>query len=142
MPGHELHGYSDYVVVHLINSMNSSGIEIKNSWLKHGKFHVNGNKDVEISSAEIDKIIIPPNSAQDISACGRSSALYGTEGSIELYDGANKIGKLYWSDPYSGDNDFQAQDTIVGGTYAIVVGNWNRSGGSLGRVDVEIIKKG
>ncbi|KAI9647791.1 hypothetical protein NHQ30_004179 [Ciborinia camelliae] len=134
--------YSDYVIIHLINSMSTAPIKIQGATLKHGKFHDNGNKDNEISSEEINRIIVPPNSAIDISSCGRSNALYGTEGSISLYEGETKICKLYWSDPYRGDNDFQPQDYIIGGTYAVVVGPWNRSGGSLGTVTVEILKKG
>ncbi|RAL59046.1 hypothetical protein DID88_009074 [Monilinia fructigena] len=44
MPGNVPDGYGDYIVIHLINSMMTSGLEIKNANLKHGKFHVNGNK--------------------------------------------------------------------------------------------------
>ncbi|KAB8295275.1 hypothetical protein EYC80_007184 [Monilinia laxa] len=142
MPGNAPDGYGDYIVVHLINSMMTSGLEIKNATLKHGKFHVSGNKDVEIPSEEVNRTIIAPNSAQDISSSGRSSALYGTEGSFDLYESGTKICKLYWSDPYSGNNDFQVQDYKIGGSYAVAVGPWNRSGGSLGRVDVEVVKKG
>ncbi|KAM0123448.1 hypothetical protein ACHAO1_011293 [Botrytis cinerea] len=144
MSGNVPEGYSDWVVLHLINSMMTAPIEIKSADLKHGKFHQMGNKDVEISPETINTYIIPPNTAMDIASCGRHSALYGTEGNVEIWAEGTKICKLFWSDPYSGDNDFQLLDYKMGpgSVYVVAVGEWNRSGGSLGNVHVEIAKKG
>ncbi|TGO31414.1 hypothetical protein BHYA_0910g00010 [Botrytis hyacinthi] len=135
-------GYSDYVIIHIINSTMRAVISIENANIKHGKFHVNGDKDSELSTTDITHMLIPPNSDLDISSCGRSSDLYGTEGSIDLYDGDTKIAKLYWNDPRVGPNDFQIWDYRMGGQYMVTLGVWNREGGSLGRVDLEVVMKG
>ncbi|TGO31489.1 hypothetical protein BHYA_0651g00010 [Botrytis hyacinthi] len=144
MSGHAPDGYGDWVVLHIINSMMTAPIEIKNAYLKHGKFHEMGNKDAEISAETVNSYTIAPNTAKDIPSCGRDSALYGTEGNVEVWAEGTKICKLFWSDPFSGNNDFQLQDYKMGpGTlYVVSVGDWNRSGGSLGNVHVEIAKKG
>ncbi|KAF7952371.1 uncharacterized protein EAE97_001868 [Botrytis byssoidea] len=132
-------GKDSSVVIHIKNTMMGGLLEIKNAELKEGKFHEDGNKDVEISAADISKKIATPHTAIDICASA-SSAGKGLEGSIELYDSGTKICKFTWKDPASGDNDFRVSDFQLGGPYLAIPQGWNRSG-SLGRVTVDVMKR-
>ncbi|KAE8332434.1 Asp-hemolysin [Aspergillus sergii] len=139
--------YAQWIIIHLINSMTSSTLKVKNAipdkekgegW---GKFYKDGNKDDEISAAEVNKVTVPPGGSANIYSCGRSDAASGTEGHIELWDGESKIGKVYWDCPWgSKSNDFGISER--GNSYWVQNGAWSKDSGAIGTVDVEIGKKG
>ncbi|KAF5873063.1 putative ostreolysin [Botrytis fragariae] len=134
-------GINSSVVINVNNTMMGGFLEFKNAELKQGKFHEDGKKDVEISAADVNKKVAPPHTAIDICASSSSTGK-GLEGSIELYDRETKICRLSWNDPASGDNDFQVHGFELGGRYLVLAEGWNRSGGSLGRVNVKVMKNG
>ena len=108
-----------------------------------GKFYRNNNKDQEMPAEEISKLIFPAGSTNDISACGRSDAASGTEGTIALYDGETKICVLYWSCPWGETrNYFEVRDRNRKDGYMVSVENWNHGSGALGTIDIEVGKKG
>ncbi|KAF7933510.1 uncharacterized protein EAE98_003219 [Botrytis deweyae] len=107
-----------------------------------GKFHDNEDKNYDIQPHYMNNITAPPHCEVGISACGKLGSMDGTEGFIELYDGQTKIFKLFWSDPFVGGNDFQIQDHEIDGRYHIDVHPWNHDDGALGRVNVEVFKRG
>ncbi|KAH7919329.1 Asp-hemolysin [Leucogyrophana mollusca] len=129
-------GYAQWVVLEITNSLGSP-IKIQNAHLSWGKFHENGNKDVEISPEEIDKIVIPGGSEHSVSSCGRLSSPSGTEGTIDLYDDTTKVATLYWDCPWgSPTNNFEVQDVNQG--YSVTNGPWNKSGGALGNIAIKV----
>ncbi|KAH7917975.1 putative Asp-hemolysin precursor [Leucogyrophana mollusca] len=136
-------GEAQWVVLEITNSFRSRPIKIQNASLRWGKFHKNGNKNVEISPEEIDRIVIPAGSEHSVSSCGRSSALSGTEGTIDLYDDATKVCTLYWNCPWgSSTNNFEVRDVNKAGGYIVSNGPWNPDGGALGNITVEAAIKG
>ncbi|KAF1365574.1 Aegerolysin family protein [Lizonia empirigonia] len=133
--------YAQWVVIHIINSFRNGTISIKDAKLFWGKFYKNGNKDDEISANDVEKLTIPAGSDGDIASCGRSDAASGTEGQVDIYDGDTKVCSLYWSCPWgSKSNDFQIRNRNK--DYGITPGDWNRDSGALGKVDIDISRKG
>ena len=111
--------------------------------VSRGKFYKNGNKNDEISAGAVNGTTIPAGSTENIYSCGRSDAASGTEGVIDLYEGDTKICTIYWSCPWgSKSNDFQVQNRNSKAGYMVSIGDWNRDSGALGKVEVEVAKKG
>ncbi|KAI9931185.1 hypothetical protein ASPWEDRAFT_166867 [Aspergillus wentii DTO 134E9] len=132
-------GYDQWVTITLYNNMQSSTLSIRNAKTSWGKFHKNKNKDAEISLQDINQITLEPGHSVIINACGRANASSGTSGSIELYDGSVKIGKIYWTCPWlTHVNDFGLSERD--GHYRVHVGAWRIGGGAIGPVTVHVEK--
>jgi hypothetical protein len=59
-----------------------------------------------------------------------------------MYDGQNKIGRVYWDCPWDKNtNNFGLSKLDTTG-YWVKHGSWNRDSGGIGSVDVEVGKKG
>ncbi|KAJ2993875.1 hypothetical protein NUW58_g1706 [Xylaria curta] len=133
--------YAQWVDVAVQNTFRSGDIQIKNAGLDWGKFYKDGDKNKEISSSGVNKIIIRPGSVAHVYSCGRENASSGTEGSIDLYEDSTYICTIYFHCPWGSKyNDFQVRNRNK--DYPVSVGPWNRHGGALGQVDVEVAKRG
>ncbi|KAI1754387.1 Asp-hemolysin [Xylaria castorea] len=133
--------YAQWVDIVVQNAFLSGSIQIKNASLDWGKFYEGGDKDNEISTSDVDKIVIQAGDEAHIYACGRESAASGTEGSIDLYTDSTFICTIYWDCPWGSKyNDLQIRNRNK--DFPVSVGSWNREDGALGQVDVEIAKKG
>lgn len=86
-------------------------LTIQNAALKYGQFHKTGNKGAEIKAYDINGITIPSGGNVIISACGKGNAPSGTEGSVDIYDGATKIGRYYWDCPWKIGNEQPGTNT-------------------------------
>jgi hypothetical protein len=82
-------------------------VTIKNVAHSWGKFYdskqigkAGGNKDNEYQPSAIEGTVIKAGTAFSINACGREDASAGTEGSLELYDGATPVGTYTWDCPW------------------------------------------
>ncbi|KAN0068188.1 aegerolysin type Hemolysin [Elaphomyces granulatus] len=137
----EPRGEAQWVTVNVINSMSKDTISVKDANLEYGKFYKNGDKSKEIPASEINEIRLLPGEVQGISSCGRQDSPSGTDGHIILYDGDTKICRVYWDCPWGKpSNKFGTNEKSKG--YFVDVGEWNQSSGAIGKVDVEIGKKG
>ncbi|KAJ5834401.1 Aegerolysin family protein [Penicillium robsamsonii] len=130
--------YSQWVVIKISNLCRGT-ISIANAKVDYGKFHKIEDKDAELSPEDINSIVLKPNDEANVCACGRANIHYGTEGSFELFDGADKVCRIYFDDPYNSSiNNFQIFEK--NSRYAIDVSSWSREG-ALGNVSVEVLKK-
>ncbi|KAF4257052.1 hypothetical protein KXW98_007189 [Aspergillus fumigatus] len=132
--------YAQWVTVHLINSMSSETLSIKNASLSWGKWYKDGDKDAEITSEDVQQKTAPPGGSVNVNSCGRSDASSGTTGGFDLYDGNTKIGRVHWDCPWgSKTNDFDVGERNK--NYWVEIGTWNKYGGAIGTVDVEVGRK-
>ncbi|CAJ0552499.1 Ff.00g005770.m01.CDS01 [Fusarium sp. VM40] len=131
--------YAQWVYILIQAKLASGEISVKNVNLNWGKFFKYNNKDDEISTDEIKKIVIATNKSAGIASCGRSDASSGTEGSLDLYDGDVKICHIYWSCPWgSKTNTFTVND--VDDNYIVQQTGANLDSGALGNVTVKVAK--
>uniref|UniRef100_A0A3B0M240 Uncharacterized protein n=1 Tax=Arsenophonus endosymbiont of Trialeurodes vaporariorum TaxID=235567 RepID=A0A3B0M240_9GAMM len=75
-------------------------LTIKNVNIIWGKFHKEGDKDIEISPSNIKGKVIPENTQYSICACGRDNSTSGTQGMIALFDKDLRIAEYRWNDPW------------------------------------------
>ncbi|PKX88449.1 aegerolysin family protein [Aspergillus novofumigatus IBT 16806] len=132
--------YAQWAALKIGNDFKSddNAIEIRNVTM--GKIYKDGNKDKEIPPSQVNGKKIPPQTTHSFETCGRSDAASGTEGTLELWDGSQRICKLYWDCPWGSKvNKFEVQEKVK--AYRVEVGSWNSYGGALGNVDVEISRK-
>ncbi|KAH7907064.1 putative Asp-hemolysin precursor [Hygrophoropsis aurantiaca] len=135
--------FSQWVVLQITNSLRSRPLKIQNAKLIWGKFHQNGDRDVELSPEEIDKIVILVGSEQSVSSSARETSPNGTEGTIDLYDDITKVCTLYWNCPWNAvGNNFEVRDVNKPGGYIVSNGPWDPTGGPLGRISIEVAIKG
>lgn len=75
-----------------------------------------------------------------VESCGRSASPTGTEGHIDLYNGDNKICRLYWNCPYwTSANKFEIRDYDPGTSdYSVNASDWNPGPGPIGRVTIVV----
>ncbi|KAH7909972.1 Asp-hemolysin [Hygrophoropsis aurantiaca] len=125
-------GYAQWVVLTLHNSLHEGAITFRNANVSHGKFYTDGDKDHEISAEEINDASMQPGSEYVISACGRSDSPSGTEGTVDVWHGTNKVCTLYWDCPWSGDNNFEVRFNT---NYLVIISEWSKSG-ALGPIQV------
>ncbi|KAK1252083.1 hypothetical protein MKX08_003270 [Trichoderma sp. CBMAI-0020] len=125
--------------IRVFNRMRKNDISFQNAALSWGKFY-SGPKSNEISAATVDETVVHPGITKSADSCGRSGALSGVEGHLDLYDGKTKICTLYWDCPWgSAINDFEVRDySPTKSDYSVVVENWKRKDGPLGNVDVTV----
>ncbi|KAL7942624.1 aegerolysin type hemolysin [Trichoderma barbatum] len=130
---------SQWASMRVHNRMKKNTISFKNASLKWGKFW-KGSHDNEISASEVDKIVVSPGSMESADSAGRTGSSAGCAGSLDLYDGDTKICGIYWSSPYwETDNTFGLTSyDVTSSPYSVTVGDWNRSGGALGDVDITV----
>ncbi|OJZ79685.1 hypothetical protein ASPFODRAFT_201212 [Aspergillus luchuensis CBS 106.47] len=130
--------HSQWVTVHLINSMPSDTLSIQNARLSYGKWY-DGDMDHEIPDSAVDGKTAAPGGSVDISSCGRKGSPSGTTGGFDVCDGNTKIGRVQWNCPWGSlDNEFGVSDTNK--NYWVQIGSWGKHG-AIGTVDVEIGKK-
>lgn len=116
-------------------------VHLESNRAKRGKWYKDGDKDAEISSADVNKKTAPPGGSFNVNSSGRSDASSGTTGGFDIYDGDTKIAYIHWDCPWGRkQNDFDVDDRNK--SYWIEVGKWNRDSGAIGTVDVEVGKKG
>lgn len=144
-----LNAYAQWVAFDIIVD-GSFVVVIENAHCKHGKFHKFKNKDREMSPEEVDGLQIrdiSPESSRTISACGRSDAAVGTEGSFDifLFDQAKggpsaKIAVVKWDCPWwKKSNSFSVKKVNDDFTVTQTGGNWDS--GAIGNITITI-KKG
>ncbi|EEB95579.1 hypothetical protein MPER_05430, partial [Moniliophthora perniciosa FA553] len=62
-------GYPQWVVI-IIHNLGSDPVKVKNVSLSWGKFHVDGDKDKEISKDQIERKVIGLDEQFQINSCG------------------------------------------------------------------------
>jgi hypothetical protein len=131
--------YAQWVHIIIQNKMASGEITVKQAEALWGKFYKWDNKDDEITAAEVDKQVATRNNNADIAACGRSDAASGTEGSLNLYDGGNKICYVYWNCPWgSKTNEFTISS--ISDSYVVQQSGANLNSGAIGNVTIKVVK--
>ena len=111
-------------------------VKIKNPVHEWGKFYA-GSKDNEIDPSKIDNTIINKEDSYHISACGRSDAAAGTEGSFDLYHDNTHIGTYYWCCPW-GSKTNTSTWTSSSDNYIVQNTGGNLDSGALGNVTLKI----
>lgn len=129
-------GYGQWVQV-IIRNKSAKTLTIKDPSSYWGKFYAYPEKSNEVSSASLNDNTIGAGMEWNCASCGRSDASSGTEGTFWLFDGSENVGKIYWSCPWSGSNNFTAQPTdanrwVLGATV------WSSSG-ALGTITVTAV---
>ncbi|KAG8673810.1 hypothetical protein FPOAC2_07281 [Fusarium poae] len=131
--------YGQWVYIIIQSKIASGEISLKNVSLNWGKFYQWDNKDQEISTDDVQKVVIPSNKSAGVASCGRSDASSGTEGSFDLYDGDNKICNIYWDCPWgSKTNTFTVGS--VDDDYMVQATGANLDSGAIGTVTVKVAK--
>jgi len=136
-------GYNQYVELRLRSENLRLGVE--EAKLDCGKFYETGDKDKEVSSAEIDKITVNNGKWSMINSCGRHSAMKGTEGSITIKDLDTQVvlGKYKWDCPYwsSGNtSQFTWDNEELKAFYYIQLDPGTLSSGPIGKAFLLIVK--
>ncbi|MFA8301323.1 MAG: aegerolysin family protein [Hyphomicrobiales bacterium] len=108
---------------------------VKNVKLDWGKFYEKGNKDKEINKSEIEGMTVDKGQKKVICACGRSDSPSGTEGSFELYNGDELIGKYYWDCPW-GSKTNTSTWTAKNDKYLTQAELGNLDSGAIGQVTI------
>ncbi|GCB26335.1 Asp-hemolysin [Aspergillus awamori] len=131
---------AQWIHVRVVNSMSYDTLKVKDTWLKWGKFHKEGNKSAEISVSDINALTAAPGGSFNVYACGRANASSGTEGSFDVYNGNVRVAYIYWDCPWgSKTNKFRAD--VIADNYRVETGYWNSYGGAIGSVTVEIVSR-
>ncbi|MGH1517887.1 aegerolysin family protein [Chryseobacterium sp. JK1] len=131
--------YAQWIEVKIVSE--NMTLTVKNASLSWGKFYEQGNKDKEISTADINKITVESGKNASICSCGRSDASSGTEGSFELYNGDTKIGKFNWDCPWGKkDNSFNWNQDASKDSYFSSREGGNTNSGAIGNVTITCIK--
>ncbi|KAK6819219.1 hypothetical protein RU639_008142 [Aspergillus parasiticus] len=129
--------YANWITVHIINNTGDNIVKVQNAEVSWGKFYQTGDKDHEISAANVNETTVAIGGSADVSSCGRQDSASGTTRSIELWDNENKICKIVWDCPWANQpNDFNIVDQSE--DYSVQHGDWNRDGARIGTVNVEI----
>ncbi|MBJ7221258.1 MULTISPECIES: aegerolysin family protein [unclassified Brenneria] len=115
-------------------------LTVKNVSLEWGKFYRQGNKDDEISKNAIDGMSISSGNPGIICACGRSDASSGTEGSFELYNGNDYVGKYYWDCPWGSKNNKSVWSPTTSVNYKTSIEGGSLNSGAIGNVYITCIK--
>ncbi|KAH8127534.1 Aegerolysin-domain-containing protein [Trichoderma asperelloides] len=139
----EVRTEDQWISIRVYNRMRKNDVSFKNAKLAWGKFY-SGSKSNEISAAEVDKIVVSPDATKSADSCGRSGALSGTQGSLDLYDGTTRICSLSWDCPWGAStNNFQVSNYVPQSSdYSVAVASWNRGPGAIGNVDITVAKLG
>lgn len=80
-------------------------------YLIRGKFYQYNNKDIELSTSQVNGTRILPGVNTVIAACGRKSSPSGTEGRFSVFDGNTRIFEIYFDVPWgASDNQFRIEN--------------------------------
>lgn len=129
--------YKDWIVVNV--SSVGADLRVRNAKAVHGKFHAPHDKDTEINVADINKIVVKDGQRKEIAACGRSAALYGSEGSFDLYDADTLVGSYTWSCPIRTPTN-KSDWTRSALNFKVEFERGNLNSGAIGRVDIACVK--
>ncbi len=132
--------YAQWVTITI--SPRSIQVGVRNATHAYGKFHQTGNKDAEISTDEINKIIINAGNNAVINACGREDSPSGTEGTFDIVDLANneKIGTYYWDCPWGSKTNTSIWTPSGNQDYITQVTGGNLDSGALGNISIRCAK--
>ncbi|MGB7710095.1 MAG: aegerolysin family protein [Microcoleus sp.] len=113
---------------------------IKNSKLSWGKFYTWDNKDNELSPERVNGTVIAKKTTafNVVNACGRSDSPSGTQGSFDIYDGAQLVATLLWDCPW-GSKTNSWSVTNQHENYVLQGHGGSQYGGAIGTLDYEII---
>lgn len=131
--------YAQWVSIKII--AHGTTLRIKNAKLRWGKFHQTGNKEVEISPDDINKITIEPKRETFINSCGRSDSGSGTEGDFDIFDGDTKVGHYHWDCPWTQKKNTSTWTPDSSEGYLTQVAGANLDSGALGNITIECVKK-
>ncbi|KAI0421940.1 Asp-hemolysin [Xylaria grammica] len=132
--------YPQWVHFIITNSLREDTIAIQNAYLIRGKFYQNGNKDDEIQPPDVDKIRTSSTGTGNVYSCGRQAAAEGCEGGFEFHiEDGKKLGKIYFSCPWSGVYSNEVRKSEVADGYVVDIGDYP-TGGALGIVTIKIAK--
>ncbi|PIG80348.1 hypothetical protein AARAC_004777 [Aspergillus arachidicola] len=124
--------YENWISVHITNHTRDKIVKVQNA-----EFYKTGDKDHEISAANVNETTVAIGGSADVSSCGRQDSPSGATGSIELWDNENKICKIVWDCPWgSQPNKFAVVDPHE--DYWVQYDGWNRDGAGIGTVNVGI----
>ncbi|KJZ77282.1 hypothetical protein HIM_03603 [Hirsutella minnesotensis 3608] len=132
--------YSQWVTVNVVNLLATPDLSIADAAVEWGKFHENGQPEVELSSAAVEEVKIAPGTMESISSCGREAALSGTFGWFSLYDGATQLCTITFDCPWGS----KANRVSIGNKstdHEIILDDYNRYDGPLGDIYVTVAKK-
>ncbi|CAM7648145.1 aegerolysin family protein [Klebsiella quasipneumoniae] len=135
----ETQAYAQWVEMQVFSE--NMDIEIKNASLSYGKFHSPGNKDNELSEAEINSIVIKSGTSYKIASCGRENASSGTEGKFDIYSNNKWLATYKWDCPWSGANS-HSLSVLNDKNYQIDMEGGNIHDGALGNIRIVCIKVG
>jgi len=131
--------YAQWVSIKII--AHGTTLRIKNVKLNWGKFHQTGNKEVEISPDDINKITIEPKRETVINSCGRSDAGSGTEGNFDIFDGDIKVGNYYWECPWGSKKNTSRWTPDSSEGYVTQVTGGSLDSGALGNITIKCVKE-
>ncbi len=126
--------YAQWVSIS-IQSVGST-IQVKNAKLAWGKFY-EGNKDNEISTDQVNKLVITSGNSVQIASCGREDSASGTEGSFDLYHDDIKIGTYYWECPWGSKTNISTWTPNDVAEYITQVSGGNLDSGALGNITIK-----
>jgi hypothetical protein len=121
----------------------NTNLKVQNLVKGWGKFHVDGDKNREISPTDVNNRTILSGESYVISACGRSGAGSGTDGNFDLFDGEVKVGNYHWSCPWGSkpnESTWTPAET-AGDAYEVTVKGANLDSGALGNITIVCTKK-
>ncbi|KAF5139498.1 Asp-hemolysin [Metarhizium anisopliae] len=129
-----------WVEFQIRNRMKKNDIHVRHARLDCGKYY-KGSQSYEISTSEVDNIIIAPGLLESVSSCGRQDSSSGTNGDFNLYDGNTKICNVSWDCcPWSRPaNECQIQSyNPETSSYFVILGVWNSGPGAIGNVSITV----
>lgn len=123
-------GYAQWTTMNIINDSTTNTLQIQNAYLAWGKYYSNGNllvvfiihnlnadvhfsnfligdKDDELTLAQVDAIVIVPGASYSLGSCGREGTSSGCQGSYNIYDATAGVTAAIinfsspWSEAYS-----------------------------------------
>ncbi|EGC42158.1 conserved hypothetical protein [Histoplasma capsulatum var. duboisii H88] len=83
-------GFDNWINMHLTNDLEGP-LATQNSQLRHPRtvgnsIYANDHEDDEISTKQVDEIVVPEPGSGGVYSCGRQGAPIGTQGSFDLVD--------------------------------------------------------
>ena len=132
--------YAQWVSVSIVSK--GSEVKVRDAHLDWGKFYKSGDKDVELSTKDINNMVIEKSQKKEINSCGRSDAASGTEGHFTLYSDDNvKLGTYSWDCPWgSKTNKSTFTSEVDPDLYAINVSGGNLDSGAIGNITITVHK--
>jgi len=130
-------GYKEWIQLKIVNKTDRT-LVVKDLYLHWGKLYEYPEKGIEVGLDTANSKEIKPGKFLTFASCGRENATHGTEGDLNLFDGDERVMKVYWDSPYWGVNKFS--------TYYVAEG-WHPSNtrwsptGEFGPVTLTLFKE-